>query len=1159
VIAGALAATAFAPSAPAPTSSSQATADAARPATAATVDSLLDRGEFPQAERVARAVLADAERDHGPDSAQTGAALDALLQALAQLEKGADAQSQALAARALALKQRLYGPDHDELAITLTRAGRLQQQAGEVAAAQAGWERALHIRERTRGPESLEVARLLSNLGALKLAADDYAGARADMERALALKEKLLGPQHQSVAATLINLALLLSDLGEWDTARQDMERGLRIEEQLMGPDHPDVAADRGNLGWILMQEGQDEEAQANFERALAVQERRLGPQSAAVASTLTNLAIVLGKRGDLTRARSIDERVLALREKLQGPLHRDTAVAATNLGAVLSRIGDYEAARRMYDRSIQIIEQSEGPEHTDLATNLLNRGTDRLALGDLPGARSDLERSLALFTKSLGPEHRTLEFALAPLGDCAMLQGDPQAARAFYERALQIAREAGSREKASEAGPLRGLAAVLLAQGRAADAEPLLQQALAAVREGLSPTHPASARALLSLADVYARTGRPEAAVDAAIAAEQIAREHLRLVVRGLPEPELLACVRARASGFDAIATLAASDPKLPPAVVQRAWDAVVRSRALGLDELATRHVQMQMLDDPQSRTLAATYADASARLANLLVRAPQAGNEHYRSAVEHTRAEQESAELAMLWRSAPLRARSQRQQIGLAEVVAALPPDAALVAYTLYEPRMVSSSTGLGAAWGATVPLGARGAPSYVAFVLSAKGAAPVAVPLGAAAAIDSLVGAWRAVAGLPPKAAGGSAPAGPGQDAEAACRAAGLALAERVWTPVAARLRPAGTVFVVPDGELHLVNLAALADSSGTFLVESGPLLHVLSAERDLVPVSEPAPATSGMLALGDPDFDAPLTVEAPRAPAQHGAEPALLASASFRGAAPPCATFASLRWGRLRQSGREVDDVLHLWRAAARKHARSIEATRRGAGRREQEPAVRLTRAAATEAAFKREAPRYRMLHVATHAFFVAGSCAIASPGQRGIGGLVVESAPGADAGSPAQISEGDTPASALQLAGLVLAGANHLGDAPADGEDGVLSVEEAAVLDLRGVEWAVFSACNTGVGATRAGEGVFGFRRAFQVAGARTLILSLWPVEDAATRRWMRALYEARLEGGLSTAEAVRAASLRILQERRHDGDSTHPFYWAGFLASGDWR
>jgi CHAT domain-containing protein len=146
--------------------------------------------------------------------------------------------------------------------------------------------------------------------------------------------------------------------------------------------------------------------------------------------------------------------------------------------------------------------------------------------------------------------------------------------------------------------------------------------------------------------------------------------------------------------------------------------------------------------------------------------------------------------------------------------------------------------------------------------------------------------------------------------------------------------------------------------------------------------------------------------------------------------------------------------------------------------------------------------------------------------------------------------------GDNP---LVLSGLALAGANRRDQAAPDQDDGILTAEEIAALELSGVEWAVLSACDTGVGEVKAGEGVFGLRRAFQVAGAGTLIMSLWSVEDESAGAWMRALYEARFVARLGTAEAVRQASRSVLQARRQRGESTHPFYWAAFVAAGTWR
>ena len=171
----------------------------------------------------------------------------------------------------------------------------------------------------------------------------------------------------------------------------------------------------------------------------------------------------------------------------------------------------------------------------------------------------------------------------------------------------------------------------------------------------------------------------------------------------------------------------------------------------------------------------------------------------------------------------------------------------------------------------------------------------------------------------------------------------------------------------------------------------------------------------------------------------------------------------------------------------------------------------------------------------------------------------MGGLTAaakSAAPAMVDGSRRSVDAGESP---LLLSGLALAGANRRAAAGIDEDDGILTAEEVAALNLEGVEWAVLSACDTGLGTVTAGEGVLGLRRAFQVAGVRTVIMSLWSVEDQAARQWMAALYRARLDDRLDTADAVRQASLTVFRERRAKRQSTHPFYWASFVAAGDWR
>ena len=175
---------------------------------------------------------------------------------------------------------------------------------------------------------------------------------------------------------------------------------------------------------------------------------------------------------------------------------------------------------------------------------------------------------------------------------------------------------------------------------------------------------------------------------------------------------------------------------------------------------------------------------------------------------------------------------------------------------------------------------------------------------------------------------------------------------------------------------------------------------------------------------------------------------------------------------------------------------------------------------LTKDAATETALKQlRAPE--ILHIATHGFFL-------------------------------QDTSGDSERAENPLlrAGLGLAGANlHAGGS----DDGVLTALEASGLDLWGTKLVVLSACDTGVGEVRSGNGVFGLRRALVLAGSETQVMSLWPVSDEGTRELMTGYYR-QLEAGEGRGEALRIVQLQMLRSKAR----RHPYYWATFIESGAW-
>ena len=187
---------------------------------------------------------------------------------------------------------------------------------------------------------------------------------------------------------------------------------------------------------------------------------------------------------------------------------------------------------------------------------------------------------------------------------------------------------------------------------------------------------------------------------------------------------------------------------------------------------------------------------------------------------------------------------------------------------------------------------------------------------------------------------------------------------------------------------------------------------------------------------------------------------------------------------------------------------------------------------LTGADATEDALKQvTAPS--ILHLATHGFFLEDVSAHSDQNRE------------------VQLQNGlSDEADPLLRSGLAFAGANlHR----SGNSDGVLTAIEATGLNLWGTELVVLSACDTGLGEVRVGEGVYGLRRAFVIAGAESLLMSLWPVSDYVTRTEMTSYYK-NLKSGLGRGPALRQVQLDMIKRN----PSLHPFYWANFIQSGNW-
>ncbi|HEU4388473.1 MAG TPA: CHAT domain-containing protein, partial [Blastocatellia bacterium] len=324
---------------------------------------------------------------------------------------------------------------------------------------------------------------------------------------------------------------------------------------------------------------------------------------------------------------------------------------------------------------------------------------------------------------------------------------------------------------------------------------------------------------------------------------------------------------------------------------------------------------------------------------------------------------------------------------------------------------------------------------------------------------------------------------------------------AVDERVMQPVRELIDDSTQLLVSPDGALNLIPFEALVDERGRYLIERYSITYLTSG-RDLLRLQVPRAAAETSLVIADPSYGEPelsQTTETDK-------------TGSADRPKRPGGTDSS-----------DLSDIYFTPLTGTAQEARAIKSLF--------PDITTLLGPQATESSLK-QASAPRILHIATHGFFLTdGARTPDLQATRSISGTAKVENP-------------------LLRAGLALAGANRRSNT---GDDGILTALEASGLNLWGTKLVVLSACDTGVGEVKNGEGVYGLRRAFVLAGTETLVMSLWPVSDYVTRELMATYYCGLKQGG-GRGEALRQVKLRMLKSAARE----HPFYWAGFVQSGEW-
>jgi CHAT domain-containing protein/tetratricopeptide (TPR) repeat protein len=941
--------------------------------------------------------------------------------------------------------------------------------------------------------------------------------ARLSLEN-IHILEKLTPEERQRLAqanAAYLD-AIRLHREGRAEEGIRFAEKSLDIRKAIIGEQHPNYARSLNTLGALYSANGDFPRAESLYQRALRVGKSVFGEQHPAYATTLTNLGGLYLEMGDFTRAVPLHQKALEVMKFVHGEQHPDYAVALDNLAALYHDLGDDARAAPLHYKAIEIMSSVLGPQHPDYAISLSNLARVYCSTGEYAKAEPLFRQSLEIRKSVFGERHPAYAMNLSGLGELYFAMGDYSQAESFFRQSLEIRKSVFGERHPDYATSLSDLAGVYFAMGDYAQAEPLQQRALAIFESILGKQHRAYAVALSNLAGIYSSMADYVRAKPLHEQAFEIALDFVESTSVVQDERGQLALGQQLKSALDSyVGCLLRQGGR-----ADEAYRAVLNWKG------ATLMRQRAARAEAESDELNPVFAELQSvvRQWGTIIAATPRDDLRWKVRLAELTQRKEHLEAILIEQSISFRALGRAD---IANMIKTLPEGAVLVDYLeIWLPQ-----PGLG------TPSANGKQKTLVAFVVDRESNVK-SFDLGASAAVDAAIAQWRSGYG--------------GADAAVD---AGAVLRERLWAPLEGAIGDAELVLISPDGALGKLPFAALPGSKpDTYLIEDVAI--ALVPVPRLIPMLQESdkadPLDHKLLLLGAVDYDQ----REGSTSASHNSEQVVAISKS-RGDVRIAA--AGAHWTLLPGTEAEVETIAKMYEEL---------------GLTAKHELTTLRGAAATEENFRATAPRSRILHLATHGFFAD---------EEKKSALTLDERDVANQGfmsdRPA-VTRGINPG---LLSGIVLAGANAPPELPEDPaelatlpEDGILTAEELAFLPLRGVDLVVLSACETGLGLSAGGEGLLGIQRAFQVAGARTTIASLWKVDDAMTQRLMTSFYRNRLEHKQSTLDALRNAQLKILREQRETTAEAQargvrppegaaaakrgsPYYWAAFTLSGDWR
>lgn len=992
-------------------------------------------------------------------------------------------------------------------------------------------------------------ATLMSNLAIHYETTGQYQKAIDSCMEAKSVYEEKIGKENKYYATTLNILGAIYLTKGDHQKAKECLLIAKDIRKRVVGEKHPAFATSLNNLSSLYRATGQFEKAIAYSEMAREIRETTVGKKHPDYASSLSNLGDIYRVLGALKKAESLHRKAMEIRQSIYGKNHSQFASSAQSLATVYQLMGEYDKAEPLLLSAVNIFEKTLGKEHTDYGSALNSLAALYESLGEYDKALKLFQETLKIRERAFGKNHPSYGVILNNLANTLHSVRDFKNAEKLYLEAKKVWRDTGPENGRYLASTLNNLSMLYFDMGRLEEAESYAIEAIEKSKIAYGREHPNVANSIKALADLYLSKTKLE---KAEALYEKAKRIQISSLGKGHPDVSttlngIARCCFAK-SEFAKAESLLFESIRIDEANTDR-YSAIqtplqqlnyrnrFRSRFDAYLSVAQKvkldiakpfeavlnfkgRVQLRqarfrnIATDAKARDLFAKYRSVSQQLFKHL--SMDSNVPSWKDRLATLIANKESIEKELANMNSDFA--ETKQRISLKQIQDALPVGVAFINFHVY-----MHSDFVDNEWEYEVRL--------LAFVVR-KNHVVEMIQLGSAVPFGNAIRDFRTQ--FTDKVVGPKKLA-----------SAKKILREKLWLPVREKIGNSKTIFISPDGLLGALPFAAIPSGSPEgYLIDDYNILTVTVPQ--LLPQfkanrKSAARPEHDLLLIGDIEYDKTSTTEKPKKKRRRrGTDEILRATNSS--------------WGKLNATSGEIASIQKLF-------FDNFQA--------EQSAVRTLEKSNATEANFRSNSAKYELIHIATHGFF-------APPEIKSHDSVQIENKKqqfrfGFQQFPNAAVFK-DTYYPGL-LSGLVFAGANVATTDPSL-DDGIMTAEEIAGLQLSGVGLVTLSACETGLGKTAGGEGLIGLQRSFQIAGARSVVSSLWKVNDVATRQLMERFYKNMFERDMNKLEAMMEAQRFLLNnpsavrgktidvrkiEDKSKSKRLEPRYWAAWVLSGDWE